>query len=206
MKQVIKFSLLLIALIFVTTSCELVRTSENSGDTYSTNTAGQEQAATEKNQQTLLKNQPPPRVTWSMERDALDMRFKMMNNRGIVFYMYVFNYGIADPIGFYQVNKVSSVNSQLTNPNQIVISKKYDTPGEYSAQTAHVLPSPAEDGSYGTNGDGVFSFTPDQIYLEHNMQYMVSSVPLTFNSPVNRLVQIDVKDLEEYQKLLDKLN
>jgi hypothetical protein len=46
--------------------------------------------------------------------------------------------------------------------------------------SADVLPSPAEDGSYGTNGDGVFGFTPEDIYIEHNMKYIVSTVPLKF--------------------------
>ena len=94
-----------------------------------------------------------------------------------MFYMYVFIEGVADPIGYYQVNKVSSVNSQLTNTSQIV----------WSHNTAQRSPSPAEDGSYGTNGDGVFGFTPEDIYIETNMKYITSTVPLNFTKPVNRL-------------------
>ena len=78
-------------------------------------------------------------------------------------------------------------------------------PGEYTGRTAHVLPSPAEDGSYGTNGDAIFGFTPDDVYIEHNMQYMCSTAPLNFSSPVNNLGQINVDDLEALKVLMDKL-
>jgi hypothetical protein len=142
-------------------------------DNYSDKTAGKEQAATEQNQDQLLRTQPPPKISWSLERDNLIKRFKLMNDRSVNFFMYVFIEGVGQPIGYYQVNKVSSVNSQLTNTEQLI--RLYDHAGV-------TLPSPAEDGSYGTNGDGVFGFTPDQIYLETNMRYIVSSVPLNFNN------------------------
>jgi hypothetical protein len=150
-------------------------------------TALNEQARTEYNQRVLLRNQPPPRLSWSLERDNLIKRFKLMNDRSVNFYMYIFIEGVAEPIGYYMVNKVSSVDSQLTNTMQIVAS----TDG------SQVLPSPAEDGSYGTNGSAVFGFTPEQIYLEHNLKYIVSTVPLTFAKPVQRLAIINSKEAEE---------
>lgn len=142
-------------------------------------TAKDEQELTEMNQRGLLERQPPPRLTWSLERDNLIKRFKLQNDRGINFFMYVFIEGVADPIGYYQVNKVSSVNSQLTNTQQIV---RWGNNGRGSP-----IPSPAEDGSYGENGNGVFGFTPEDVYVEHNMKYLVSSVPLTFARAVQRL-------------------
>jgi hypothetical protein len=145
-------------------------------------TALQEQAKTEANQAGLLATQPPPSLSWSMERDNLIKRFKLMNDRAVTFYMYVFIEGVGDPIGYYMVNKVSSVDSQLTNPEQIVMSCE----GNLGCDR-HVLSSPAEDGSYGTNGDGVFGFTPEDAYMEHNMKYITSTIPLTFAKPVQRL-------------------
>lgn len=147
-------------------------------------TALMEQAKTEANQAGLLKAQPPPSLSWSMERDNLIKRFKLMNDRAVTFYMYVFIEGVADPVGYYMVNKVSSVDSQLTNTQQIV----YQCQGGDCGQ--HVLPSPAEDGSYGTNGVGVFGFTPEDAYMEHNMKYIVSTIPLTFAKPVQRLAVV----------------
>lgn len=157
--------------------------------------AKDEQALTEINQRNLLAVQPPPRLSWSLERDNLIKRFKLQNDRSIMFYMYVFIEGVADPVGYYQVNKVSSVNSQLTNTQQIVRSG-----GE-----PLVLPSPAEDGSYGENGNGVFGFTPEDIYIEHNMKYICSTVPLSFRHPVIRLTVIDVATEKQLKTIMDKI-
>lgn len=178
-------SILLVVLVF--SSCDVPNRVENTS-------AKDEQKHTELNQRSLNQIQPPPTINWSLERDNLIKRFKLQNDRAVMFYMYVFIEGVAQPIGYYQVNKVSSVNSQLTNTSQIV-----EDPYHYQSGGL-VLPSPAEDGSYGTNGDGVFGFTPENIYIESNMKYIVSTVPLHFNSPVTKLA---VVSSEEAQKMLD---
>jgi hypothetical protein len=161
-----------------------------------------EQAQTEKNQRNLFTKQPPPRLDWSLERDNLINRFKLQNDRALSFFMYVFIEGVAQPVGYYQINKVSSVDSQLTNTQQIV-----SVYGGSSYQT-QVLPSPAEDGSYGTNGNGVFGFTPEGVYVEHNMHYIVSTIPLTFAQPVIRLAVIKTDEaktlLEASKKVMGK--
>jgi len=153
-----------------------------------------EQAHTETNQRDLMKKQPPPTITWSLERDNLTKRFKLQNDRGVMFYMYVFVEGVAQPVGYYQVNKVSSVNSQLTNTMQIISGVGIEN--NLPAEAAVTIPSPAEDGSYGTNGEGVFGFTPDDVYIETDMHYIVATVPLTFKEPVNRLAVITGDDMK----------
>lgn len=165
-----------------------------------------EQAHTEKNQHDLNIIQPAPTITWSLERDNLIKRFKLQNDKTVMFYMYIFIEGVGEPIGYYQVNKVSSVNSQLTNTEQVIsgLHTNNDIPGA----VALTLPSPAEDGSYGTNGDGVFGFTPEDIYIETNMKYITSTVPLTFQKPVNRLAIISTEEakqmLENSKKAMNK--
>jgi hypothetical protein len=89
---------------------------------------------------------------------------------------------------------VSSVNSQLTNPEQIISGRGNN---ELPAGEIAVIPSPAEDGSYGTNGDGVFGFTPEDIYIESNMKYITSTVPLHFNAPVAKLAVISSKEAQD---------
>lgn len=173
-------------------------------ETTTANTSAlEEQAKTEMNQKDLNLAQPAPKISWSLERDNLIKRFKLQNDRSVMFYMYVFIEGISDPVGYYQVNKVSSVNSQLTNTEQIIT---YSSPNHGDGWGQHVLPSPAEDGSYGTNGDAVFGFTPEDIYIEHNMKYIVSSVPLRFTKPVNRLTIINVETQKDLKILMDKIN
>lgn len=180
MKRILSIIVILSAAIFIQACDEI----ENK-------TAKQEQSLTEINQRGLLERQPPPRITWSLERDNLIKRFKLQNDRAVNFFMYVFIEGVADPVGYYMVNKVSSVDSQLTNPSQIVVA---------SNGSREVLPSPAEDGSYGTNGIGVFGFTPEDIYIETNMKYIVSTVPLNFAKPVIRLAVINT---DEALKMLE---
>lgn len=173
----------------------IILTSEDGCDGRPRNTTAlDEQAHTENNQRDLLAKQPPPTLTWSLERDNLTKRFKLQNDRTINFFMYIFIEGVSEPIGYYQVNKVSSVNSQLTNTDQIVSS----------VHGAFVLPSPAEDGSYGTNGDGVFGFTPEEIYIETNMKYITSTVPLNFQKPVNRLAIIATDEAKQILELSKK--
>ena len=162
--------------------------------------AKDEQAHTEVNQQNLNQRQPAPTITWSLERYNIIKRFKLQNDRTVMFYMYIFNEGVAAPIGYYQVNKVSSVNSQLTNTEQIV------NVSDHGGYTSLTLPSPAEDGSYGTNGDAVFGFTPEDIYIEHNMHYIVATVPLHFTQPVNKLAIVDVATQEQLKTLMARLD
>ena len=188
--------------IFLVLSALFLSSCEEKNAISDNTSAFDEQKETEINQKNLLAVQPPPKISWSLERDNLTKRFRLQNDRTIMFYMYVFIEGVADPIGYYQVNKVSSVNSQLTNTEQIVDARGKDKTGyEYM-----VLPSPAEDGSYGTNGDGVFGFTPEDIYIEHNMKYIVSTVPLSFTKPVNRLTIINVETEKQLKAMMQKIN
>lgn len=163
-------------------------------------TAQSEQRHIEANQTNLNASQPSPTISWSLERDNLIKRFRLENDRSTMFYMYIFIEGSSESIGYYQINKISSVNSQLTNPMQMVD----DPHGDFSAGSA-ILPSPAEDGSYGSNGDGVFGFTPEDIYIEHNMKYICATVPLHFQRPVNLLTVIGVETEKQLHKLMDKI-
>jgi hypothetical protein len=193
MKNSSKLLLVLFAIVtlIITVSCDV---------NTETKSAILEQRHTEENQSNLNKLQPAPTITWSLERDNLIKRFKLQNDRSVMFYMYVFIEGISQPIGYYQVNKVSSVNSQLTNTEQIIKNSAYES-GNYS-----VLPSPSEDGSYGTNGDAVFGFTPEEIYIEHNMKFIVATVPLHFQQPVNKLTVINIETENQLKDMMSRVN
>ena len=133
--------------------------------------ARKEQILTEQNQSHLLEVQPPVKLQWSLERDQINRRTTLWNERNKVSYIYLISYGKV--LAFYAVQgKVSSVNSQITNPSQKV----------YGGSGA-VLPSPAEDGSYGTNGDAIFFFLTDGTYIEWAGEYMLCDKPLTLSTP-----------------------
>ncbi len=186
-----------LTIIFALCVLFFVTTAENCSD--SNKTAIREQEETEINQNQLFTTQPPPKLSWSLERDNLIRRLKLQNDRTVNFYMYVFIEGVAQPIGYYQINKVSSVDSQLTNTEQTLLP--------CNGCTRVTLPSPSEDGSYGTNGDAVFGFTPEQIYLQTNMHYIVSTVPLNFKDvPQLAVINSDLARqlLEKSKQAMDK--
>ena len=143
-------------------------------------TADVEQELTEANQANLLEVQPPTTLTWSLERDNINRRTNLWNDPNKVSYIYLIDYGKV--MAFYVIKgKVSSVNSQITNPEQVVGSCD---DGDYSTTCENsVLPSPAEDGSYGTNGDAIYFFTTDGVYVEWAGHYMLADQALQLSTP-----------------------
>jgi len=153
-------------------------------------TAQVEQTLTEENQKRLLANQPPPKLDYSLERENLIKRTNLWNDANKISYIYLINYGKV--MAFYTIKgKVSSVNSQLTNNEQL--STRWSG-GDYSSTNGHwmdgVLPSPSEDGSYGTNGDAIFFFTTDGIYVEWAGQYMLADQALKLTTQPELVRQI----------------
>lgn len=138
-----------------------------------------EQKATEANHQDLIQKEPIPNMDKSLERENLIRRYKTLNDRDKTFHVYLFNHGKL--VAYYTAKgKVSSVNSKLTQPEQIVKDGGYHGGGE---QNDHVVSSPQLDGSYGTNGNGQFFFDTQGAYIETNMRYIVSERPLGLQTP-----------------------
>lgn len=144
-------------------------------------TQRQEQATTENQQALHLKVVPPPKLSTSQERKNLVERLKRFNTDSKVSYIYLVSFGKV--MAFYTVKgKVSSVNSLLTTPDQLV-SAVY--------QDYHVVSSPDLDGSYGSNGDAVFFFTTDGTYVEWSGDYMLCDKPLKLTTPPELVIQLD---------------
>jgi len=142
-----------------------------SGCEYEETTSTVEQKSTEENQSRLLKVQPPVKLDKSLERSNINKRTLLWNDENKISYVYLVSYGKV--MAFYTIKgKVSSVNSQITNPEQLKWIDGYRTGGPTT------LPSPAEDGSYGTNGDGIFFFTTEGVYVEWAGEYMLADQPL----------------------------
>ena len=134
-------------------------------------TQKQEQQISESRQKTLLEIQPPPEITYSLERENISERTTRFNDANKVSYIYLLS-DFGQIYAFYPVKgKVSSVNSAMTIPQQIIC--------HYSSGASCVaLDSPQEDGSYGTNGDAIFFFTTENVYVEWNGKYMLVDQPL----------------------------
>lgn len=137
-----------------------------------------EMKATEANHQDLIQKEPIPKMDNSLERENLIRRYKTLNDRDKVFHVYLFNHGKL--VAYYTAKgKVSSVNSKLTQPQQLVGCDR----SEGSWKEECVVDSPQLDGSYGTNGNGQFFFDTQGAYIETNMNYIVSERPLGLETP-----------------------
>jgi hypothetical protein len=82
------------------------------------NSYGREQLFTETSQSNFNRVQPPKRLDWSLEREQLNERNLRWNDVNKISYIYLIDYGKV--MAFYIIKgKVSSVNSQITNPEQL---------------------------------------------------------------------------------------
>jgi hypothetical protein len=170
-------SVVLISLTF----CILIGASSSSCDTEESvrqvsKMQSNDQTATADNFLRLSKAVPPPKLTDSQERRNLVKRLERFNMANKISYIYLISYGKI--MAFYTVKgKVSSVNSMLTCTQQIALA---DVPGRWDS---HVVNSPDLDGSYGSNGDAVFFFTTEDVYVEWPGEYLLSDQPLKLSTP-----------------------
>lgn len=147
-----------------------------------------EMKATEANQENLVKDEPIPKMEDSLERQNLIRRYNTLNDQNQEFHVYLMSHGKV--VSYYVAQgKVSSVNSKLTQTEQIVKDNGGSPQGE---QNDHVVSSPQLDGSYGTNGDGIFFYTTDGSYVEWNGEYLVSERPMSVNTPLSLEADVEV--------------
>ena len=150
-------------------------------------TTKMEMEMSETNHDRLLKDVPIPQIEYSQERRNLVRRMTRFNVPDKISYIYLISFGKV--MAFYTVKgKVSSVNSLLTTPDQI-----FDDPnGSWDAGSVTVS-SPQLDGSYGTNGDAIFFFTTEDIYVEWNGNYMLCDEPLQLSTPPELVYTKEIK-------------
>jgi hypothetical protein len=147
-----------------------------------------EMEQTEVNHEKLVAAIPPPQLTTSLERKNLVKRLERFNDENKVSYIYLIDYGKI--MAFYTMKgKVSSVNSLLTTPDQIVT-----THVQMNKYQSHVIATPDLDGSYGSNGDAIFFFTTDDVYVEWSGRYMLCDQPLKLTTPPQMVIQLQDED------------
>jgi hypothetical protein len=142
---------------------------------------------------TLQSNQPTPTdLDYSLERYNLIRRAYWVNGQREkanalpcavekpLGYVVLFSGNVV--IGNFVVDgKVSSLNSYLT-PD----SMYYEVAGDYIDGESYWENEwlPDVDGSYGTNDNGIFFFTPDGKYIEWTGTYLYSDIPFEVDSPI----------------------
>lgn len=132
------------------------------------------------NQSSLEKKQPAPQVDFSNERANLIRKVTTFNDPNKLGYIYLLS-DTGVPIDFFVVKgKISNVSSYLVPDEQIVDDPYFKTSGvdgRVQSGGGLVVQSPDIDGSYGSNGEGIFFYEPDGTYHEWNGRYFYSDKP-----------------------------
>ena len=150
-----------------------------------------EQDKTEENQARLVAATPPPQFNNSLERDNLVRRLNTLNVQNKIGYIYLVGQG-GEVIANYTVKgKVSSLNSLLTTPQQIV--NRWVGSSDSGHYEGFVVDSPDFDGSYGKNPEGIFFYTTDGTYVEWIGHYLYVDKPLRITTPVKLLSTVDLE-------------
>ena len=139
----------------------------------------------------LQSNQPTPTdIEYSLERYNLIRRTYWVNGQREkantlpcaiekpLGYIVLFTDSGAVVGSFIVDGKVSSLNSFLTPDSE------YYEYNSGSGGTCRNNWLADVDGSYGTNDNGIFFFTPDGKYIEWTGTYLYSDIPMTVDDPV----------------------
>jgi hypothetical protein len=152
------------------------------------NTFGSEMVKTENNHQKFVKNQPIPSTDgYSSERDNLIRFFKLWNNPNKISYIYLISDNGQVLVQWTLKGKFSDLESLLSNPEQVV--RAYS--GNYQ-----VVSSPSENGTYGSNGKGMFGFGTGGQFLASNCKYIWSDQPFTLSVKPLMVADIDLNKLK----------
>ena len=182
-------------LAFILAGCDISRDGGNATNEAAVNAVSEIQAADQQLTATefarLSNAVPAEPVVYPLEREQLNRRNQTWSDPNKISYIYLISYGKI--MAQYTLKgKVSSVDSRLTCTDQLVD----DGDGKYEGRSnIHTVSSPALDGSYGTNGGGIFFFTTDGVYVEWNDSYMLCDAPLTLSQPPELVLNVDVNDL-----------
>ena len=156
--------IVVIALVFLA-GC---KTSSNVGDVIK-----QSSEMIAENQKKLETGQPAPIIEYSLERENLIKRTKIFNDPNKVSYIYLLS-DFGTIISFHVLKgKVSNLSSYLV-PDDTVVRHSMNN-------WAVTVQAPDIDGSYGTNGDGIFFFDTAGTYIEWNGNYLLCDKPLKVN-------------------------
>ena len=159
---------------------------EGESNTATSSIQARDQTVTAEQYDRLFTATPPAELTFSLERQQLNKRLERFNDPDKISFIYLVNYGKI--MAFYTVKgKVSSVDSRLTCTQQMVDDGKTHYNGR---NFIHTVDSPALDGSYGTNGGGIFFFTDTDAYVEWHGDYMLCDQPLKMEQPPELIMTV----------------
>lgn len=135
--------------------------------------ARQEQNTVAETQARLIAAQPAPVITHSQEREQVSRRAERFEASEKLGFVYLISYGRV--MAMYPVKgKVSSLNSYLIAQETVYHN--------YGSSWGLTVSAPDIDGTYGENVEGIFFFTPEDVYVEWNGDYMYCDAPLKMST------------------------
>lgn len=127
---------------------------------------------------------PVSQMQDSAELANLKERLLRTNSKDKIGYLYVLN-NLGTPIGYYVTKgKVSSTGSQMLNEEQI---DNCDDAHGNTGSAQCTISAMGDDGSYGPEegGDrGIFFFTPSDVMIETDSDFIWSDAPLNVQVPL----------------------
>ena len=186
MKKILSIILVIVMLFTLSiclVGCDIDTTTTSNG-------SEQDVANTKGAANTIQANQPTPTdIDYSLERYNLIRRAYWVNGQREKANAlpcevekplgYIVLFAGNTVVGNFVVDgKVSSLNSFLTPDSEYY---------EVDTNTSHVNNNEwlaDVDGSYGSNDNGIFFFTPDGKYLEWSGEYLYSDIPFEVESPI----------------------
>ena len=120
----------------------------------------------------IVTKVPTPKVTTAQERKLVAKRVERFDVENKLGYVYIFIAGSATPMGYYTcIGKVASLNSYLVPQQKIVDryqGRSYDQTNAlvWRSMTPMLVEDADLDGTYGSNIEGVFFFTDNDVYVE----------------------------------------
>jgi hypothetical protein len=160
---------LLISIVLLVIMCMFImgNTSGCESETPVSETSSFQEASktNEANASNIIKNDTLPTVTKSLERENIKRRIEFINQPDRIGYLYLLTENGQLIREIQVLGKVSSLNSYLTPMEDIQWFKGTDV-GDSWGDVPIVTSAPDLDGTYGSNAEGIFWFTPDGVYQE----------------------------------------
>lgn len=128
----------------------------------------------------LIETQPAPLIKYSVERQNLINRYKTYSDKNKISYIALVNQQGGVLYTGVVKGKVSSASSQLTPEDRMTCTDSGEHGSDAVCATIKV---PEPDGSWSTNGEGVFWFDDTNVYHEWNGLYLIADQAFTLTQP-----------------------
>lgn len=127
----------------------------------------------------LIAGQPAPQLHYSVERQNLITRYKTFSDKNKISYIALTsNAGQVIYTGVVK-GKISATSSELTPSDRVQCASDNGAGNSIGCGTVAV---PEPDGSWSTNGSGIFWFDDKGVYHEWNGTYLTADAPFTLTS------------------------